>query len=63
MEHNELGEILKEFLKLENEPVAIKWTVSEPNNVEREEGKSSFCTKLEKAMKGEMFYSTIEEEG
>ena len=51
------------YLKLENEPVAIKWSVKEPENVEKEEGKSSFCTKLVKAMKGEMFYATIEEEG
>ena len=63
MEYNELGEQLIDFLKLENEPVAIKWSVKEPKNVEKEECKSSFCTKLEKAMKGKMFYSTLEEEG
>jgi uncharacterized protein (DUF169 family) len=63
MDYNELGEKLNEFLKLENEPVAIKWSVEEPKNVKKEEGKSSFCTKLEKAMKGEIFYSTKEEEG
>lgn len=63
MNNNELGEKLNKLLKLENEPVAIAWTVKEPKNVEREEGKSSFCKKLEKAMKGEMFYATLEEEG
>lgn len=59
---NELGKKLKEILKLENEPVAIKWSVKEPKNVEKEEGKSRFCTKLEKAMHGEVFYATAEEE-
>jgi len=63
MEYNELGEQLIDFLKLENEPVAIKWSVKEPKNVEKEEGKSSFCTKLVKAVEGEMFYATAEEEG
>jgi uncharacterized protein (DUF169 family) len=63
MVSNELGEKLNEFLKLENEPVAIKWSVQEPKNVEKEEGKSSFCTKLVKAMEGEIFYATAEEEG
>jgi len=56
------GEKLKELLKLENEPVAIKWSVREPKNIEKENGKSRFCTKLEKAMKGEVFYATAEEE-
>jgi uncharacterized protein (DUF169 family) len=63
MDYNELGEKLNESLKLENEPVAIKWSVKDPENVEKEEGKSSFCTKLVKAMKGEIFYATSEEEG
>ena len=63
MVSNELGEKLDEFLKLENKPVAIKWSVQEPKNIEKEEGKSSFCTKLVKAMKGEIFYATAEEEG
>ncbi len=63
VDYNELGEKIKEFLKLENEPVAIKWFVTEPKNVEKEGSKSSFCTKLTKAMKGEMFYTTAEEEG
>jgi uncharacterized protein (DUF169 family) len=62
MDYNELWEKLNEFLKLENEPVAITWSVEEPKDVEREEAKSSFCTKLDKAMKGEMFYATKEEE-
>ena len=63
MVSNELGEKLNEFLKLDNEPVAIKWSVQEPKNIEKEEGKSSFCTKLVKAMEGEIFYTTAEEEG
>jgi len=62
MNYNELGEKLNEFLKLENEPVAIKWSVKEPKNVKKEEGKSRFCKKLTKAMKGEIFYATLEEE-
>lgn len=63
MDCNELGKKLNELLKLKNGPVAIKWTVNDPKNVDREEGKSSFCTKLTKAMDGEIFYSTVEEEG
>lgn len=62
MEYNELGEKLNELLKLENEPVAIKWSVGEPKNVEKESEKSRFCAKLMKAMDGEIFYSTLEEE-
>ena len=62
MDYNELGNKLKEILKLENDPVAIKWSVKEPRNINKEEGKSRFCTKLEKAMKGETFYATAEEE-
>ena len=62
MDFNRLGNNLNQLLKLENEPVAIKWSVNEPENVEKEEGKSRFCSKLEKAMKGEMFYATLEEE-
>ncbi len=62
MDYNELGEKLNELLKLENEPVAIKWSVEEPKSVEKEIEKSRFCTKLTKAMKGEIFYATLEEE-
>lgn len=60
--YQELGNKLKKILKLEREPVAIKWVIREPRNIPKEEGKSRFCTKLEKAMKGEIFYSTSEEE-
>jgi uncharacterized protein (DUF169 family) len=62
MDYNELGENLSEMLKLENEPVAIGWSVKEPRNVEKESDKSRFCGKLRKAMQGEIFYSTLEEE-
>ena len=55
-------EKLKEILELDNEPVAIKWSVKEPRDIKKEEGKSRFCTKLEKAMNGEIFYATAEEE-
>ncbi|MBP2045893.1 DUF169 domain-containing protein [Methanobacterium aggregans] len=60
--YRELGEELKEILKLEREPVAIKWLSRAPRNIQREEGKSRFCQKLEKAMNGEIFYSTADEE-
>ena len=63
MVSNELRGQLKELLNMENEPVAIKWSVNEPNNFTKEEGKSSFCVKLVKAMNGETFYATAEEEG
>jgi uncharacterized protein (DUF169 family) len=56
------GEKLKKLLDLEKEPVAIKWSVREPRNIPKEEGKSRFCTKLTKAMQGEVFYATAEEE-
>ena len=62
MNYNESGERLGELLKLENEPVAIKWSVQEPKNIEKEEGNSRFCGKLKKAMDGEIFYATLEEE-
>lgn len=62
MNYNELGEKLNKLLKLENEPVAIKWSVMAPKNIGKEEGKSRFCAKLEKAMNGEIFYATLEEE-
>jgi len=57
-----MGSELKEILKLEREPVAIKWSLREPTNVAKEAEKSRFCTKLDKASKGEIFYSTVEEE-
>src|SRR5664280_2152571 len=57
-----MGEKLKEILKLEREPVAIKWSVRVPKNIKKEDGKSRFCTKLDKAANGEIFYSTAEEE-
>lgn len=60
--NKELAGKLKTILKLEREPVAIKWSVREPRNIPKEEGKSRFCTKLDKAMNGEIFYSTAEEE-
>lgn len=62
MEYQELGNKLNELLRLENEPVAIKWSVKEPKNVKKEEGKSKFCAKLVKAQNGEIFYGTLEEE-
>ncbi|MCK9151587.1 DUF169 domain-containing protein [Methanobacterium alcaliphilum] len=62
MNCNELGKKLNELLNLENEPVAIMWSVKEPNDVKKEEDKSRFCKKLKKAMEGEIFYSTVEEE-
>jgi uncharacterized protein (DUF169 family) len=62
MDYNELGNKLNVLLKLENEPVAIKWSVKEPKNIAKEEGKSRFCNKLDKALHGEIFYATIKEE-
>lgn len=56
------GEKLKSILKLEREPVAITWALKEPKNIEKENGKSRFCTKLSKATNGEIFYSTAAEE-
>ncbi len=60
--YQEMGEKLKEILKLEREPVAIKWSIREPKNIKKEEGKSRFCTKLDNAANGEIFYSTVAEE-
>jgi uncharacterized protein (DUF169 family) len=62
MLQKELGQKLKEILKLKREPVAIKWSSEEPTNIAREEKSSRFCVKLEKAMNGEIFYSTSEDE-
>jgi len=60
--YNEIGEKLKELLKIEREPVAIKWSVKTPKNIPKEKSKSRFCTKLDKASKGEIFYSSVDEE-
>jgi uncharacterized protein (DUF169 family) len=60
--YQELGQKLINILGLENTPVAIKWSVREPRNIEKEKGKSRFCAKISKAMNGEIFYSTVEEE-
>ena len=57
-----MGSELKEILNLEREPVAIKWSLREPNDIKKETEPSRFCTKLDKASKGEIFYSTVEEE-
>ena len=57
-----MGKELKDILKLEKEPVAIKWSMREPKDIEKEKTKSRFCTKLDKALNGEIFYSTAEEE-
>jgi len=57
-----MGSDLKEILGIEREPVAIKWSLREPKDIKKEEGKSRFCTKLDKASNGEIFYSTVEEE-
>jgi uncharacterized protein (DUF169 family) len=37
--YRELGEKLKDLMKLKREPVAIKWSVRKPRDIEREEGK------------------------
>ena len=62
MMDTELAQKLIDILDLKREPVAIKWSVREPRNIEKESGKSRFCAKLEKAMNGEIFYSTVNEE-
>ncbi|MGZ7209812.1 MAG: DUF169 domain-containing protein [Methanobacterium sp.] len=62
MMYTELAQKLIDILGLERLTVAIKWSVREPRNVEKETGKSRFCGKLQKAMNGEIFYSTVEEE-
>ena len=60
--YTELGQKLIDILGLKRTPVAIKWSVKEPRNIEKLTGKSRFCAKLGKAMDGEIFYSTAEEE-
>jgi len=41
----ESGEELKSILKLERDPVAIKWSLKEPKNVENENENLRFCVK------------------
>jgi len=60
--YQKMGSDLKEILELDRDPVAIKWSVREPKDIKKEEGKSRFCTKLDKASNGEIFYSTVAEE-
>jgi len=62
MIHQKLGKTLKNILKLEREPVAIKWSFKEPKRIPEEKEKSRFCRKIEKAMDGEVFYSNLEHE-
>lgn len=62
MIHQRLGEKLKKILKLDREPVAIKWSFKEPKKIPREDEKSRFCRKIEKSMRGEVFYSNLEDE-
>ncbi len=56
------GEKTEKCFETGKNPVAIKWVSREPRNIHKEEGKSRFCTKLDKAMNGEVFYSTADEE-
>lgn len=60
--NKELDKKFKDILKLEKNPVALKWSVREPKYAEKEKEKSRFCTKLVKAMEGETFYATANEE-
>ena len=60
--NKKVAEKLKSLLNLEKEPVAITWAVKEPKNMPREKEKSRFCRKVDKAIEGEVFYSTAEEE-
>lgn len=62
MDYQKLGIKLRKIMKLKRDPVAIKWVSREPRNIPKEEEKSRFCTKLDKAMNGEIFYSTADEE-
>ena len=62
LDYQEMGQRLIDILDLKRRPVAIKWSVREPRNIEKEKDKSRFCGKLQKAMEGEIFYSTVEEE-
>jgi uncharacterized protein (DUF169 family) len=62
MNYDELGQKLIKLMNFENEPVAIKWSVKEPENVKKDSEKSRFCAKLVKAADGEIFYTTLEEE-
>jgi uncharacterized protein (DUF169 family) len=62
MIHQKIRKNLIKLLKLEKEPVAIKWSFEEPKKITLENEKSRFCQKLEKAVNGEIFYSKIENE-
>ncbi|MDR2545585.1 MAG: DUF169 domain-containing protein [Methanobrevibacter sp.] len=62
MNFKELNNKFKELLELEKTPVAIKWDVKEPNNINKEDRKTTFCKKLQKALNGEIFYSSSEEQ-
>lgn len=62
MNFKELDNKFKELLELKRTPVAIKWEVKEPTNIKKEENKTTFCKKLQKALDGEIFYSTSKEQ-
>ena len=53
---------LRRILNLEREPVALRWSIKIPEDIDRIERKFRFCTKLDMATRGKIFYSTLEEE-
>jgi len=66
IENNEyFAKELKENLKLENSPVAIKFILKKediPENIGRIDSKLRHCEMVKKASEGEAFYSTSEEQ-
>lgn len=53
---------LTKLLGLARQPVALCWSAKVPKDLSRVVGKSRFCEKLDRATRGESFYTTVEEE-
>jgi uncharacterized protein (DUF169 family) len=53
---------LRQLLGLEREPAALAWLTRIPKDIPKVTDKARFCTKLERATRGQCFYTTADEE-
>ena len=53
---------LSDILGLDRQPVALRWSTKIPKDIPKVEAKARFCTKLDRASRGEQLYSTATDE-
>lgn len=58
----ELRTALQDLLGLEREPAALRWFTKIPKGLPKADRKARFCEKLDKATRGQCFYTTAEDE-